>query len=273
MNKKFPLSKVNASVFGAFHVVAAIELFSPTWDRVLLTLCYAFISGCLGVTMTYHRFLTHGGFKTYRFLERFFALCGCLGLQGPPGKWVATHWKHHMFAEKSGLDPHTPNDGGWWAHMAWLLYPDPKLKHEDEMKRYAPYLFKQQFYRTLQKIFWVPSTVWGLTCLYFGGMHAVGWGLAIPVVFGWHFTWLINSGTHMWGSRRFETDDDSRNSWWIALFTFGEGWHNNHHANPVSARHGAVWWEIDPTYYTIKTLQFFGLVWDVKDWPKTTATS
>src|SRR5690606_19660157 len=121
-----------------------------------------------------------------------------------------------------------------------------------KVEKYAPDLAKDPFYRWLNKWHWVPVTVLGLGLLAFGGLPYLLWGVFFRVVFGLHATWLVNSATHLWGTRRFHTSDDSRNSWWVALLTFGEGWHNNHHAHPASARHGLAWYELDVTWLTIR---------------------
>jgi stearoyl-CoA desaturase (delta-9 desaturase) len=132
------------------------------------------------------------------------------------------------------------------------------------MARYAPDLARDPFYVWLNNWHWVPLTVSGLILLAIGGPALVGWGLFVRVVLGWHATWAVNSATHMWGNRRFETRDDSRNLWWVALVTFGEGWHNNHHAHPASARHGLAWYEIDFTWMQIWLLKTLGVARQVK---------
>jgi stearoyl-CoA desaturase (delta-9 desaturase) len=138
--------------------------------------------------------------------------------------------------------------------------------HNDvaRMGRYAPDLGKDAFYRWLTTYHWVPLAVLGFSLLAIGGWPLVNWAIFLRVVVGLHSTWLVNSATHLWGSRRFKTKDDSRNSWWVALVTFGEGWHNNHHAHPTSARHGLAWYEFDQTWLSIAVLERLGLVWDVR---------
>jgi stearoyl-CoA desaturase (delta-9 desaturase) len=148
--------------------------------------------------------------------------------------------------------------------MDWMLHPDPQFRDRVLLHKFAPDLARHRLYIWLEKFTWVPITVWGLLCLYFGGFQAVLWGVFLPTVVGWHATWLVNSATHMWGSQRYSTGDDSRNNWWVAILTAGEGWHNNHHRHPVSARHGLAWYEIDETWYLIKILKAVGLIWDVK---------
>ena len=126
------------------------------------------------------------------------------------------------------------------------------------MSKYAPDLAKHRFYVWLNNWHWIPMVVLGLILLAIGGLPMMLWGICVRIVFGLHATWLVNSATHMWGGRRFNTRDDSRNNWWVALITFGEGWHNNHHAHPTSARHGLAWYEFDPSWITISMLEAAG---------------
>ncbi|HEX4139472.1 MAG TPA: fatty acid desaturase, partial [Candidatus Methylacidiphilales bacterium] len=169
-----------------------------------------------------------------------------------------THRIHHQFSDKEG-DPHSPRDGKWWAHVGWILMG--KSMHHDTttLSRYVPDLAKDKFHVWITKYHYVPMIVLGVILLAIGGLPFLMWGIFARTVFGLHTTWLVNSATHVWGSRRFQTRDDSTNSWWVALFSFGEGWHNNHHAHPVSARHGLAWYEVDLNWYGIWTLQKLGL--------------
>jgi stearoyl-CoA desaturase (delta-9 desaturase) len=177
--------------------------------------------------------------------------------------WVATHRVHHQYSDHVG-DPHTPTEGGWWAHAGWILKGKALHTETAMLARYAPDLAKNRFYVVLSKYHWVPLTIEGLILLAIGGWPWVLWGIFLRVTIGLHATWLVNSATHLWGSRRFQTRDDSRNSWWVALLTGGEGWHNNHHAHPVSARHGLTWYEFDPNYYGIWILKKLGLARQIK---------
>ncbi|MGA8087068.1 MAG: fatty acid desaturase, partial [Terracidiphilus sp.] len=196
-------------------------------------------------------------------LEYFFAVCGTLTLEGGPIFWVATHRIHHQKSDQPG-DPHSPRDGGWWSHMGWLLVGESKHNNTPMMSKYAPDLAKDRFYVWLNNYHWVPMIVLGVLLFAIGGVPFVLWGVCLRVVVGLHSTWLVNSATHMWGSRRFATRDDSRNNWLIALITSGEGWHNNHHAHPTSARHGLAWYEFDLSWIQIKILMFFGLAKSVR---------
>ncbi|MGA8163148.1 MAG: fatty acid desaturase, partial [Acidobacteriaceae bacterium] len=177
--------------------------------------------------------------------------------------WVSLHRVHHQLSDQEG-DPHTPNDGGWWAHVGWIISGESLHAETDALARYVPDLRRDRFYRWLSKYHWVPMVVAGLICLAVAGIPGLLWGIFLRTTLGLHSTWLVNSATHMWGSRRFETRDESRNSWWVAVLTGGEGWHNNHHAHPVSARHGLKWYEMDVNYYGIWLLNKVGLAREVK---------
>ncbi|MGE3178692.1 MAG: acyl-CoA desaturase [Vicinamibacterales bacterium] len=246
-----------------FHIQAAIALFQFTWTNFFAFLFFYWLTVGLGISMGYHRLHTHRGFKTYRWFEYFLAICGTMTLEGGPIFWVATHRLHHQYSDQPA-DPHTPRVSGFWAHVGWILFGEANHSNTERMGRYAPDLAKDPFYRWLNTYHWVPLTLLGFVLLYVGGWPLVNWALFLRVVFGLHATWLINSATHLWGSRRFATKDDSKNIWWVAALTFGEGWHNNHHAHPTSARHGLTWYEFDITWISLNILKPLGLVWDFK---------
>jgi stearoyl-CoA desaturase (delta-9 desaturase) len=246
-----------------FHALAVAAFFFFSWTNLLVALALHWLAVGFGISLGYHRLHTHRGYKTSKGFEYFLAVCGTLTLEGGPLFWVATHRLHHQHSDKDG-DPHTPRDGGFWAHMGWILFGDTHHNNTELMARYAPDLAQGGFYRWLNTYHYVPLTLLGFILLAVGGWPMVLWGIFLRVVVGLHATWLVNSATHMWGSRRFATRDDSRNSWWVALLTFGEGWHNNHHAHPVSARHGLAWYEFDISWITLKLLAAAGVVRDLK---------
>jgi stearoyl-CoA desaturase (delta-9 desaturase) len=241
-----------------FHLGAIAALFCFSWRVFAATVFLYWMTTGLGISLGYHRLHTHRSYKAPRLLEYFFAVCGALTLEGGPISWVATHRIHHQKSDKEG-DPHSPRDGAWWAHVGWLLWGESNHSNTRRMSKYAPDLAKDRFYVWLNDYHWVPLVVMGAILLAIGGYPLFLWGIAVRVVFGLHATWLVNSATHMWGSRRFSTRDDSRNNWWVALITFGEGWHNNHHAHPTSARHGLAWYEFDPSWLTLKVLRKLGI--------------
>ena len=253
-----------------FHIGAIAALFFFSWKNLAAAVVTYFFAINVGIGMTYHRLLTHRGYRVPKGLEYFLTACGCLALEGGPIFWVATHRVHHQNSDQEG-DPHTPHDGTWWAHAGWILSGRAMHSETALLGRYAPDLTRDKGQVWLSKFHWVPLTVTGILQMALGAALAppehrvvgalgmVLWGIFFRTVLGLHSTWLVNSATHLWGSRRFETRDDSRNSWWVALLTGGEGWHNNHHAHPVSARHGLVWYEFDINYYGIWVMEKLGL--------------
>jgi stearoyl-CoA desaturase (delta-9 desaturase) len=245
----------------AFHIGAVAALFLIDAGAILTAVALWAVAGMLGIG--YHRLLTHRGYKTYRWVEYFLTFCGTLALEGGPIFWAATHRIHHQKSDKEG-DPHTPREGTWWAHMGWIMTGEG-LHHDASMlARYVPDLSRDRFHVWLSTWHWTSNVGVGLLLLAFGGIPYVLWGIFFRTTWGLHSTWLVNSATHKWGSRRFRTRDDSTNNWWVALLTFGEGWHNNHHAHPTSARHGLAWYEVDVNWLGISVLRKLGLAWDVK---------
>jgi stearoyl-CoA desaturase (delta-9 desaturase) len=214
--------------------------------------------------MGFHRLLTHRGFKTPKAVEYFLTLCGTLALEGGAINWVVTHRIHHAHTEVPGKDPHTPRDGRWWAHMGWILRGTAQQHEDDVLMHYAPDLMKDRVHVWLNRLYYIPMIALGIILFAAGGWPLLMWGVFIRVTVGLHATWLVNSATHLWGSRRFESNDDSTNNLWVALVTFGEGWHNNHHAHPRAARHGVAWYEIDINWWGIRALQLMGLARDIK---------
>jgi len=254
---------ITAIAMLAFHVLAVAALFFVTKGALIVALVLYFVAGMLGIGMSYHRLLTHRGYKTYKWIEYFLTICGTLALEGGPIFWVATHRIHHQKSDLEG-DPHTPREGTWWAHMGWIVTGQGLHHDASVLSRYVPDLCRDPFHVWLSNWHWLTNVVVGLVLLAIGGIPWVLWGIFFRTTLGLHTTWLVNSATHLWGSRRFATRDDSTNNWWVALLTFGEGWHNNHHAHPVSARHGLAWYELDLNWIGISTLRRLGLAWDVK---------
>jgi stearoyl-CoA desaturase (delta-9 desaturase) len=240
------------------HIGAIAAFFCFSWTNLLAAIVMYYIATGLGISMGYHRLHTHRSYKVPLLLEYFFAFCGALTLEGGPIFWVATHRIHHQNSDQPG-DPHSPRDGAWWSHIGWILFGETNHNNTKLMSRYAPDLAKHKFYVWLNNYHWVPNVVLAGILLAIGGLPLFLWAGCLRLIFGLHATWLVNSATHMWGARRFATRDDSRNNWWVALMTFGEGWHNNHHAHPTTARHGLAWYEFDPSWLLIKVLKLFGV--------------
>ena len=247
----------------AFHIAAVAAFFYIDLGAIITAVVLYFVAGMLGIGMAYHRLLTHRSYKTPLWMEYFLTLCATLALEGGPIFWVATHRVHHQKSDRDG-DPHTPREGSFWAHMGWIIMGQGLHQETALLARYTPDLSKDKFHVALTKWHWVPQVVVGLVLLAFGGIPYVLWGIGARTVFGLHTTWAVNSATHLWGRRRFATKDDSTNNWWVALLTFGAGWHNNHHAHPTSARHGLAWYEVDLNWMGISFLRMLGLAWDVK---------
>lgn len=255
---------VTAIAMTAFHIGAVAALFYIDVGAILVALALYYVGGMLGIGMGYHRLLTHRGYKTPKWVEYFLTVCGTLALEGGPIFWVATHRIHHQKSDHEG-DPHTPREGTYWAHMGWILTGQGLHHDTSVLSRYAPDLCRDRVHVWLTKWHWVPQVVVGLMLLAWGGIPYVLWGTAFRTTVGLHCTWLVNSATHLWGSRRFETKDHSTNNWWVALLTFGEGWHNNHHGKPNSARHGLAWYELDISWLQIKLLETLGIISGVKE--------
>lgn len=245
------------------HLGAVAALFMWDWNAFLVALFLYWVAGSLGIGMGYHRLLTHRGYKVPKAVEYFMTVCGTLALEDGPLDWVATHRIHHAHTDIEG-DPHTPHDGRWWSHMGWVLMGTAQQHDRAVLTAYAPDLMKDRFYVWLNRFFFVPTILLGLILFALGGWPMLMWGVCMRVTIGLHATWLVNSAAHIWGTRRFTTQDDSKNSWWVALLTFGEGWHNNHHAYPSAARHGLAWYEIDINWWGIRTLQLLRLARSIK---------
>lgn len=241
-----------------FHCLAFVGLFCFKREFVFIAFVYWFLAGCFGVAIGFHRLLTHKSFKTFWPITYFFSLCGCLALQSGPINWIAWHREHHKFTDKEN-DPHSPTRGFLWSHVGWMIYKNPRLYQQKFLEDMTPDLQKDKFYLIMNRLWWAPTLVVALGVFYFFGLSGVLCGVIVPVVFGWHATWLVNSACHMWGNKVSNTDENSRNLWWVALITFGEGWHDNHHSKQISFRHGFRWYQIDISAYVIIFLRLFGL--------------
>ncbi len=240
------------------HLMAVWALFTFSWQNLIAAGVVWWLTNSWGIGLGYHRLLTHGGFKTPKFVEYFLTVCGTLALQSGSLQWVTTHRMHHAFTETEN-DPHSPRDGTFWAHIGWLMRGTALMHDEETVRRYAPDLLKDKFHVVVSKYFFVTTLVAAVILYAIGGWTMVLWAIGLRQVIGWHSTFLVNSATHLWGTRRYATNDDSRNNALVAAFTFGEGWHNNHHAFPRSARHGLAWYEFDINWMQIRLLEKIGL--------------
>ena len=245
-----------------FHAFAALAIFNFSWANLAATFALWWIAGSWGIGIGYHRLLTHRGFKTSKWLERFLATCGTLAIQSGPIAWVTTHRIHHAFTE-TDRDPHSPRNGTYWAHIGWIFKGTAQMQPQTAINKYSPDLVRDPYLVFIDKYYWVTSIIVAIVMFAIGGWSMVLCSIFFRTVMGWHFTWLVNSATHLWGSRRFETRDDSRNNGLIAAVTFGEGWHNNHHAYPRSANTGLARSSSTSTGSRSAALEKLGLISDV----------
>jgi len=258
------LDPANALGIGLMHLGCLGVLFTPfSWWSVGLAAFLWWACGGLGVCLCYHRLLTHRSFKTPKAVEYFLSILGTMNWQGGPIKWVGTHRLHHKHSDQE-MDPHSPHHGFNWAHILWCFMTDPPgINARDAAKD----LQRDKGMVLIDRFHYLPQLVLALA-VFAAGYLVAGWGMAfafvvwavcIRTVFTFHATWFVNSAAHTWGYQRYQTGDDSKNNWWVALISFGEGWHNNHHHSQRSAAHGQKWWEIDLTYWTIRLMGVVGL--------------
>jgi fatty-acid desaturase len=254
----------------ALHVIACAAPFVFSWSGLALFIVLAIATG-MAITLGFHRLLTHNGFATYPWVRYVLAVAGQLAGQGPVIQWVADHRAHHKYSDAPG-DPHSPREGFAWAHVIWSTpWRSPDWIKEHHAK-YCPDLLADGIMSGISQAFFLCNFVLGFVLFAagyaFGGLYLgaswLVWGLILRMVYVLHATWFVNSCAHKFGYRTYTTRDDSTNLWWVALTTFGEGWHNNHHASPVACNHGQQWWEFDPTYRVIQLMERLGLAWDVK---------
>ena len=253
----------NLSIVTTFHLLAIPALFMFSWENVAAMLVGNWIVGSLGVGLGYHRLLTHRSFKAPKWLEYTLTVFGTMSIQDDAPKWVATHRIHHKFVETE-RDPHSTRPGFWWAQIGWVLFGTAQDHDGATLKKYVPDLMKDKFHTFLAKYYYVPIIVSAFVLFAIGGWSMVFWGVFMRVVVGWHTTWFVNSLSHIYGKKPFATNDDSTNNWLVALLTFGEGWHNNHHAFPTSARHGLKWYQFDLNWLTIRLFKKLGWAKDIR---------
>ena len=272
LSTRFPngINWTNVGWMAVMHTGAVAAFWHFSWAGLLTAVFLHWVTACLGVTMGYHRLLTHGSFTAPKIVEYFCSFCAMIAAEGSPSFWVATHRKHHVFSDQEG-DPHSPNEGFFWSHFLWFK-PYVSPQEEDAMiARWAPDMYRDPVQRVFHKIYPVFPILLGIGLFLAGEATSVGgwslllWGACLRMVACYHSTWLINSASHVWGYRTYETPDRSRNLWWAALLSYGEGWHNNHHAHQKCARYNHRWWELDVTYMVIWCLKQVGLAKNVHD--------
>jgi stearoyl-CoA desaturase (delta-9 desaturase) len=267
----------------AVHILGVLAFFPSlfSWSGLCVGIAAHILFDGLGVSIGYHRLLTHRGFECPKWLEHCIAICGICTLQDSPARWVAIHRMHHQHSDHQP-DPHSPWVNFLWGHVGWLLFIDRRHDGVVHFERYARDLLRDPFYFRLErKLMWFWVYVIHAAIIvsigYFYGLATMAshtqalwlaaswftWAVIARTIFTLHVTWAVNSVCHTWGYRNYETRDESTNSWWVALFTFGEGWHNNHHADQRSAQHGHRWFELDPSWWAINLMAKMGLAWNL----------
>lgn len=248
-----------------------------TWQAFIAFVILHYLTGMLGITFGFHRLIAHKGFTAFKPLEYFAAFCGTLSCQGGPISWVGQHRVHHAYSDKAD-DPHDMNKGFWHSHIGFIFNRRADLNDIAEVSHYCPDVAKNKYFQFLENYMIPIQFAVGIMLFILGGFigNAPGifdwfnaisfivWGIFVRLVTGYHVTWFVNSATHKWGSRPNNTNDASRNNWWVGILAFGEGWHNNHHAQPRAARHGWNWWQFDQTWIMIKIFSKLNLVNNIK---------
>ena len=241
------------------HVVALVSLpFVNLGNLIVLAILYPVTA--IGVTLGYHRMMAHKSFKAPKWLERTLVSIAILSVQGTPMEWVGLHRHHHLYSDTEN-DHHDSVRGLWWSHMRWMFHVVPAMEMVPSLTKD---MRKDPYYVWLEKNLLTPTILLALLLYWVGGWSMVGWGIFVRLVVVYHVTWLVNSATHKWGYRTFQTEDRSTNNWWVGLLAFGEGWHNNHHHDQGRARHGIQWWEVDVTWAIINLLERFELITNVR---------
>jgi fatty-acid desaturase len=260
-NRRWSSKDIYIAGFMTFmHTMCLLAPFTFSWSAVRLCVALSFITGMFGITLSFHRNLSHKSFKLPKWLEYTFAYCGVQAVQGDPLDWVSLHRYHHQYCDTE-MDPHTPHEGFWHSHIGWLFDEKPRRSlgraNVGDME-------KDDFYQFLHKTYIIHPVLLSLALYALGGAPYLVWGMAVRLVLVYHVTWFVNSASHVWGTQPWNTGDLSKNNWWVAMVAFGEGWHNNHHAFEYSARHGLKWWQLDPTWWTILGLGAIGLATKIK---------
>jgi fatty-acid desaturase len=280
--KPYTLNRIYIGTIAVVHLLALMA-FIPyffSWVGLIAMLIGVHVFG-QGITIGYHRLLTHRSFKTPRWVERVFAILGICCLEDSPVRWVAIHRIHHVHSDNQP-DPHTPLVNFFWSHMGWLMVKNRETHSLSACEKFAKDLLRDPFYMYMEKrplthvyialaqipVFFLLGYLigwigWGQASALQLGLSMIVWAVYVRVVAVWHITWSVNSLSHLFGYQNYKTDEHSRNNWFVALLTVGEGWHNNHHEDPSTACLHHRWWELDISYYEIKLLELMGLASDV----------
>lgn len=253
---------VYTAFIGAMHIGTLAAPFFFNWSALGIFSVMYFITGCLGITLSYHRQLSHKSFTTPKWLEYVLAYCGALAMQGDPAEWVSSHRHHHKHCD-TPKDPHSPYEGFFWSHIGWILDHNTTITRVGDRSN-AIDMYKQPFYKWISDTYVLHVAASFLALYALGGLPFVLWGGCVRTCWVYHVTWAVNSAAHVWGNQQYNTGDLSRNNWWVALLAWGEGWHNNHHAFEYSARHGLEWYQVDVTWGVVQLLKAFGLAKNIK---------
>ena len=255
------LNKQTVGFFIFLHLGALLAFFPSTfcWSAVALFVFMYWLTASVGICFGFHRYLTHRGMLLPQWLNYFIVFCGTLACQNGPLKWVAQHRMHHEGSDTDD-DPHNVRRGFWWSHIGWMCYDRHKFDNVNRMRKYTQDINRDTFYQFLDKYFIHIQIALGIIFFLLGGISWVVWGIFVRLVLVYHATWLVNSACHLWGYTNYSINDRSKNNWWVALLTFGEGWHSNHHKFPRSTKHGLKLYELDLTYCLIYSLYKIGLI-------------
>ena len=248
------------TIYVGIHLSTLLVFYTGVTAEALALFAATFFVRMFAITGVYHRYFSHRTYRTSRFVQFLLAFLGTTAVQKGPLWWASTHRLHHRYSDHEG-DPHSPRLRGFrYAHQGWIFDERWDATREEQIKdlmRYPELVWLNKWH------FLAPALLaWG--CYAIGGFTGLVWGFAVSTTLLWHATYSINSLAHKFGRVRFETGDDSRNNWWLALLTLGEGWHNNHHYYQSTVRQGFYWWEIDVSWYVLRALAAVGLVWDLK---------
>lgn len=265
-SEKIPPAWGTIIYMGIIHFMALFALIPGnfSWGALGIAFLLYCITAGVGITLGFHRLVAHRSFEVPKLLEYILVFCGTLAGQGSPIDWIGLHRIHHQYSDMD-FDPHNSLKGFYWSHLGWMLCENPA---NEKIARYTNDISGDRFYRFCHYGMIPIQLVLAALLYYLGGTSFVVWGIFVRLVVVFHCTWFVNSATHKFGYKTYDSGDTSLNCWWVALLTFGEGWHNNHHAFQYSARHGLKRSEIDLTWIMIQTLAFFGLARKVKLPPK-----
>jgi stearoyl-CoA desaturase (delta-9 desaturase) len=252
---------LSMSLLAAMHAACLLVFLVPFSSKVLILAIGGYVLRMWAITAGYHRYFSHRSFKTSRVFQFLIAVLGTSAMQNGPLWWASWHRYHHRYTDQP-RDPHSPLQSGFChAHMGWILGAEssyPQLSNVTDLLRF-PEL------RALDRFKWLPIIAYAVACFAIAGAAGLVWGFVLSTVVLLHATALINSVGHVWGTRRYDTPDTSRNNALLAVITLGEGWHNNHHHAMHSTRQGFFWWEFDPTYYSLRVLTWLGVTWDLRE--------